>query len=75
MANFPNILYDRPMESHESKSKSQKIDTEELITSALSKKLSQSVEERIDSHENARQLINDLSNAAKDTGARPQEAS
>lgn len=49
--------------------------SELLIESALSIKLQLSFEERIESHENARQLISDLSNAPKDLSARPKEAS
>ena len=41
-------------------------DTEKLLISALEKNLSMSIEERIDSHENARQLVEDLANSKKE---------
>ena len=50
-------------------------DSEKLLISALEKNLSMSIEERIDSHENARQLAEDLSNSKKELSARPKEAS
>lgn len=50
-------------------------DSSKLQDSALENKLSLSIEERIESHENARQLISDLSNATKDLSAGSQKAS
>ena len=50
-------------------------DSSKLQDSALENKLSLSVEERIESHENARQLISDLSNTTKDLSAGSQKAS
>ena len=46
-----------------------------LLISALEKNLSLSIEERIDSHENARQLVEDLTNAKRELSAGSQEAS
>ena len=51
------------------------VDSNKLQDSALEKKLSLSIEARIESHENARQLISDLSNATKDLSAGSQKAS
>lgn len=54
------------------KDKTETLDGEstELLISAIKNKLSLSYEERIESHENARQLIHDLSNARKELSAR-----
>jgi hypothetical protein len=57
----PNNLFDK--------------NSEKLLISALTKKINLSVEERIESHENARELLNDLSTASKDLSARSKEAS
>ena len=50
-------------------------DSDQLVNSAIEKKLALSVEERIESHENARKLIRDLSFAPKEMSAGPQKAS
>ena len=50
-------------------------ESKDLFTAAISSKLLLSIEERLDSHENARQLINDLSYASKERIAGSQEAS
>ena len=50
-------------------------DSNKLLISALEKNLSLSVEERIEAHENARKLVEDLKNAKKEPDAGSQEAS
>ncbi len=49
--------------------------SDNLNTSAILEKLSLSFEERIESHENARKLVEELSHAGESLRARSQEAS
>ena len=46
-----------------------------LLESALLEKLNLSIEERIDSHENARRLVNELKVIGEQLRARSEEAS
>ncbi len=48
---------------------------EKLLISAIKEKLKLSFEERIESHEKARELLNDLREAGKEKNAKPEEAS
>ncbi|MBT4792495.1 MAG: hypothetical protein HON90_13065 [Halobacteriovoraceae bacterium] len=50
-------------------------DSEELLYSALKEKLKLSFELRIESHENARKLVEDLSQAGQEQRARSKQAS
>ena len=75
MAISPNIQYNEQMSESKSYLSELEDESKSLLVSAIASKLKLSVEERIDSHENSRQLISDLSNAPKDLSAGSQEAS
>jgi hypothetical protein len=50
-------------------------DSEKLLTSALNEKIKLSFEMRIESHENARKLVEELSQAGAEQRARSKQAS
>ncbi|MBT7611031.1 MAG: hypothetical protein HN576_14815 [Bacteriovoracaceae bacterium] len=50
-------------------------DSEKLLISALNEKLKLSFEMRIESHENARKLVGELSKAGQEQRARSKQAS
>ena len=75
MAISPNTQYNEQMSESKSYLRELEDESKSLLVSAIASKLKLSVEERIDSHENSRQLISDLSNAPKELSAGSQEAS
>jgi len=75
MATPLNLMYNRYMSIQKSYSQTMESNSEKLLISALRKNLSMSIEERVNAHENARQLVKDLSNSKKELSARSKEAS